>query len=146
MTLGVARQITRWRVTSLSQVATMAKRPNRFRPARSRPREEQNRDYDSHRGSARARGYDADWERERAAHLRRFPLCAYCRLEHQRTTAATLVDHLYPHRGDRDLFWRAEWWVSSCRSCHSGFKQALERLGRSALDTLARRLGLEPMP
>jgi hypothetical protein len=34
-----------------------------------------------------------------------------------------------------------QWWVSCCKSCHDGMKQRLERLGRAAIDTLARRLG-----
>lgn len=99
--------------------------------------------YERDRRGARQRGYDSEWERAAASHLQRHPLCAYCALN-QVVTAATLVDHLYPHRGDRTLFWRREWWVSSCGSCHSGFKQQIERTGRSALDDLARRLGLAP--
>jgi 5-methylcytosine-specific restriction protein A len=93
------------------------------------------------RGAARERGYDAQWERARASHLRASPLCRYCEIE-GRIAAATLVDHLYPHRGDRAVFWRREWWVSACAACHSGWKQALERQGRAALDALARRLGV----
>jgi hypothetical protein len=57
-------------------------------------------------------------------------------------TAATLVDHVYPHRGDRQLFWDRTWWASSCTPCHSGFKQRVEAAGQAALDALARRLGL----
>lgn len=93
------------------------------------------------RGSARQRGYDARWDAAAALHLKAWPLCAYCALTGG-FVAATLVDHLYPHRGNRDVFWRREWWVSSCRDCHSGMKQSLERKPRSAIDALAVRLGL----
>jgi 5-methylcytosine-specific restriction enzyme A len=93
------------------------------------------------RGGARQRGYDGRWEAARALHLAASPLCRYCELD-GRLEAATLVDHLYPHRGDMRVFWFASWWISSCAVCHSGFKQGVERKGLAALDVLARRLGL----
>ena len=93
------------------------------------------------RGSARSRGYDATWEKARAEHLRAHPLCGYCALK-GKVAGATLVDHLYPHRGAVAVFWFKPWWVSSCATCHSGEKQAIERAGRAALDRLAQRLGL----
>jgi 5-methylcytosine-specific restriction protein A len=93
------------------------------------------------RGNARQRGYDAEWQRASAAHLRVDPLCRYCALD-TRVRAATLVDHLYPHRGDRALFWLRLYWISSCSTCHSGMKQSVERQGRAALDALAARLAL----
>jgi len=62
-----------------------------------------------------------------------------------RVAAAALVDHLYPHRQYAGVFWVQAWWVSSCGPCHSGFKQAIERQGRQALDRLAARLGRPPM-
>ena len=50
------------------------------------------------RPSARARGYDADWERLRAQHLAAHPACARCGL----AGAAMAVDHKTPHRGHGD--------------------------------------------
>jgi 5-methylcytosine-specific restriction endonuclease McrA len=114
----------------------MPKRPATFRP-RGAPSKQQ---IDLDRGSARERGYDRTWSAASIDHRRRHPLCAYCELR-GRVTAATLVDHLYPHRVYAGVFWNREWWVSSCAPCHSGFKQALERRGRRALDDLADRLG-----
>jgi hypothetical protein len=55
---------------------------------------------------------------------------------------ATLVDHLYPHRGDTRLFWDKRFWVSSCTDCHSGPKQAAEVKGVTAIDRIADLLGL----
>lgn len=75
------------------------------------------------------------------AHLGGHPLCAYCELE-GRVAAATLVDHLYPHRRFQGVFWMRQWWVSACADCHDGFKQRVERAGKAAIDALARRLGL----
>lgn len=122
----------------------MATRPAKFRPAHRPPPAQARREADLRRGSARERGYTAEWDRASAAHLAEHPLCEYCALGVfglADTVSADLTDHLYPHRGDRDLFWRDEWWVSCCTTCHSGPKQALERLGLAALHALARRLG-----
>jgi 5-methylcytosine-specific restriction enzyme A len=102
-------------------------------------------EYDRMRGSAAARLYGRRWRRASRLHLAGSPLCRYCELE-GRVTAATVVDHLYPHKGDVTVFWATAWWVSSCKECHDGFKQAVERQGRAAIDTLARRLGLPVLP
>jgi len=86
---------------------------------------------DRARGSARARGYDSAWDRAALAHLDRNPLCVYCAMgawgDRPRVSAGRLVDHLIPHRGDQAVFWNKRDWVSSCRECHVGPKQAIER-------------------
>jgi 5-methylcytosine-specific restriction endonuclease McrA len=109
-----------------------------FRPHAALPTSKQQ--YDDRRGDARQRGYTGAWKRAAVAYRLAHPLCEYCRLE-GRTTPAGCVDHLYPHKGDKKLFWRSEWWVSSCYTCHNSLKQAVERQGKAALDILARRLG-----
>jgi len=95
---------------------------------------------DERRGSAAERGYDSKWTKARAAYLRKHPLCVYCRRE-DRLTAATVVDHITPHRlkeaidsGDeariaeaRRLFWDSANWQSLCKPHHDGQKQAEER-------------------
>jgi hypothetical protein len=40
-------------------------------------------------------------------------------------TAATVADHVQPHRGDRNKFWFGEL-QSLCAGCHSGDKKRLE--------------------
>ena len=123
----------------------MPKRPSTLRPAARPASTAPVIAYDRARGSARARGYTRRWELAAASHLRLNPLCRYCEagvFGPARTTGAKLVDHLYPHRGDMDLFWSRQWWVSCCTACHSGPKQVLEFQGRAALDRLAARLGL----
>jgi 5-methylcytosine-specific restriction endonuclease McrA len=117
--------------------------PPTFRPAGALTRREANRTHDQRRGSARERGYSAAWDKASAGHLRNSPLCRYCELAGD-VTAAELTDHLYPHKGDSSLFWNSRFWVSSCKACHDGFKQRVERQGRAALDKLAQRLGLDP--
>lgn len=123
----------------------MPTRPQVFRVHPVRSKVERDREADARRGTAHARGYDGRWAKASKAHLRAHPLCAYCETgafdDAPRVEAATLTDHLYPHGGDRDLFWLSKLWVSSCADCHNGPKQAAERRGRPALDVLARHLG-----
>ena len=47
----------------------------------------------------------------------RQPLCAHC-LRQGVIEPATDVDHVIPHQGDEELFWRGEL-QSLCKSCHS---------------------------
>lgn len=67
---------------------------------------------DRNREGARARGYDATWERERKAFLavHRFCGCG---------APATLVDHVKPHKGDAKLFRDARNWQPMCKPCHA---------------------------
>jgi 5-methylcytosine-specific restriction protein A len=69
------------------------------------------------RPSAARRGYGSRWRRARQAFLKRNPLCVACRAEGQ-LEAATVVDHVVPHRGDTRLFWDRANWQSMCKSCH----------------------------
>ena len=69
------------------------------------------------RGSADARGYNAEWRRARLAFLKRHPLCVECQKE-GKLTPATVVDHIIPHRGDRKLFWDQSNWQPLCKECH----------------------------
>ncbi len=51
------------------------------------------------------------------ARLRRHPLCVRCKAQ-GRFTAATVVDHIIPHRGDPHLMWDESNWQALCKSCH----------------------------
>ena len=72
---------------------------------------------DRERGSAAARGYDARWRRMRLAFLVAHPLCAECARQGQ-VTAATVVDHIVPHRGDQTRMWDTANLQSLCAPCH----------------------------
>lgn len=75
------------------------------------------------------RGYGSKWQRERAAFLQENPLCMEC-LVADVITAATVVDHKVPHRGDQKLFWDKGNWQSLCSSHHSSDAQRRDnRLG-----------------
>lgn len=76
---------------------------------------------DKRRPSARERGYNARWERERKAFLKQHPTCCRC------GAPADTVDHKEPHRGNAALFWDRSNWAAMCRPCHSSGKQAEER-------------------
>lgn len=89
-------------------------------------RRQQNREHDARRGSARQRGYTHRWVKARATYLKRHPLCVMCERE-GRVTAARVVDHIIPHRGDQALFWDTDNWQSLCRPHHDSAKQREER-------------------
>lgn len=78
---------------------------------------------EANRPTARERGYDTKWDRERAAYLAANPRCAHpgC------TTASSVVDHKIPHRGDRKLFWSRSNWQPLCATHHNRSKQAQEK-------------------
>jgi 5-methylcytosine-specific restriction endonuclease McrA len=77
--------------------------------------------HDANRPSARQRGYDSRWQRERAAFL---AVNRHCRRCGER---ATLVDHIRPHRGNWAVFWDRSNWQPLCTACHSRHKQAVEK-------------------
>lgn len=69
------------------------------------------------RESSSGRGYDSRWRKARKHYLKLYPLCVNCKAQGQ-LTKATVVDHIRPHRGDRQLFWDETNWQSLCKSCH----------------------------
>ncbi|HYD79464.1 MAG TPA: HNH endonuclease [Paucimonas sp.] len=71
------------------------------------------------------RGYDRRWRKARERFLQEHPLCVYCEAQGM-TTAASVVDHRIPHRGDTILFWDKSNWQSLCKPCHDGRKQREE--------------------
>jgi 5-methylcytosine-specific restriction endonuclease McrA len=77
----------------------------------------------------------ARWKKKRAHQLAISPLCCMCQ-QMGRLTAATVADHVVPHKGNADLFWDGEL-QSLCRHCHDGAKRHLEATGKlrgSAVD------------
>jgi 5-methylcytosine-specific restriction protein A len=79
-------------------------------PEHARKREQE-------RGTATQRGYDSRWRKARLAYLKRHPLCVLCEKE-GRVTAAEVVDHIRPHRGDSTLFWAVSNWQPLCKPHH----------------------------
>lgn len=77
--------------------------------------------HDEKRPTARERGYNGKWQKERAAYLAVHPTCVMC------GQPSKVVDHITPHRGDLKLFWRRSNWQALCTPCHSGKKQREEK-------------------
>lgn len=92
-----------------------------------------------------AKGYGYRWQKARADHLSRNPLCVFCRIA-GRLVPASVVDHIEAPRlgpakqsGDAEriaaawrLFWDRGNWQSLCKPCHDSTKQRLEKSGRVA--------------
>jgi 5-methylcytosine-specific restriction protein A len=116
--------------------------PARYCPAHT----SQAGQYDRDRGNAQERGYDRLWQKLRKWFLGYYPLCgdhpaesypagqfvvaarapaasgrltdSYCRRD-GRITAATVVDHIYDHRGNQEIFWDPRNRAALCASCHN---------------------------
>lgn len=73
---------------------------------------------DAWRPSAAKRGYGRKWQAARLGYLRAHPLCVEC-LAIGLTVASVEVDHIIPHRGDMELFWRPGNWAALCKPHHS---------------------------
>ena len=75
-----------------------------------------------------SRLYDRRWRRARLSYLAAHPLCVMCQ-QQGRITPAAVVDHVVPHRGDRELFWRQDNWQALCKPHHDSSKQRAEHRG-----------------
>lgn len=94
----------------------MPTRPQIHRPAGWKPREGQ-RAYDRRRGTAAERGYDAAWQRTRAAFLAEHPVCADC-AERGRVTVAVDVHHVVKLSVRPDLKHDFDNLMALCKRCH----------------------------
>jgi 5-methylcytosine-specific restriction protein A len=64
--------------------------------------------------SPRTRNDNRTFRRGRRAFLSAHPICAICQRK-----AATVLDHVVPHRGDSELFWDQSNWQALCVTCHN---------------------------
>ena len=71
--------------------------------------------------------HSARWHRRRSSQLKQHPLCCYCQALGD-VVAATVADHVIPHRGDAYLFWNGQL-QSLCPLHHSSSKQSEEIRG-----------------
>jgi 5-methylcytosine-specific restriction endonuclease McrA len=88
---------------------------------------------DRQRGTSHQRGYDSRWRKARLLFLELHPLCIKCSNDDHRVVAATVVDHILPHKGDQHLFWSQSNWQSLCKSHHDQ-KTATEDRGSWSFD------------
>ncbi|MFA5387699.1 MAG: HNH endonuclease signature motif containing protein, partial [Candidatus Paceibacterota bacterium] len=75
------------------------------------------RDYESSRPDAQARGYGSRWRKEAKAFLKRNPWCVHCLAVGLRVQSEQ-VDHIRPHKGNQRLFWDKSNWQALCKPCH----------------------------
>lgn len=68
------------------------------------------------------------WRRMSKHQLMLCPLCVFCKRQ-DRVTAATVTDHIIPHKGDRSLFFDTTNLQSLCKPCHDSDKAQIERNG-----------------
>jgi len=73
---------------------------------------------DRDRPSSNSRGYNYKWQKSRVPFLKAHPLCVYCKTKGI-ITAARVVDHIVPHKGDMNRFWDKTNWQALCISCHN---------------------------
>lgn len=69
--------------------------------------------------------YGRAWGKARASFLSEHPLCVYCD-RMGKVVAASVVDHITPHKGDLTLFWDRDNWQALCKLCHDSIKQREE--------------------
>jgi 5-methylcytosine-specific restriction protein A len=75
------------------------------------------KEYHRRRGSSASRGYGGKWRVARKEFLKRNPFCTECQNKGI-LKAATVVDHIIPHKGDPGLFWDELNWQALCKKCH----------------------------
>ncbi len=80
-------------------------------------RQQVQREIDARRGTAHERGYTSKWRVARETFLRAHPLCAECARQ-GKLIAASVIDHIVPHKGDKARFWDSTNWQPLCKSCH----------------------------
>ncbi|KZL93955.1 HNH endonuclease [Clostridium magnum DSM 2767] len=61
--------------------------------------------------------YNSRWYKLRKQFLLKHPLCEECKREGI-VTAAEVVDHIIPHKGNEELFWDESNWQSLCKHHH----------------------------
>lgn len=89
-------------------------------------------EYERQRGSSRAQGYTARWDRLSRHYRRMHPLCVGCESV-GRTTLAQVVDHVLPAKRDDDRMWSVDNLQALCKWHHDVVKQRLEQLHAQGL-------------
>lgn len=79
------------------------------------------------------------WRRVRNGQIKRQPICEHC-IKHGVVTPATDVDHVIPHKGDAELFWRGAL-QSLCKACHSRKTAEEQGHGKTPVDVTGAPLG-----
>lgn len=73
----------------------------------------------------------ARWRNARLRYLQANPLCAWCE-KAGKVTAASVVHHKRPHKGDENKFWDPDNWESLCKEHHDSAGQMEDLQGFSS--------------
>lgn len=92
-------------------------RQTRCEPCAAKNKRQRWQESDRRRPNSNARGYTYRWRKVRKNYLMRHPLCAECERQ-GRITAATVVDHIIPHKNDPVRMWSESNFQALCASCH----------------------------
>lgn len=88
-------------------------------PHRPRSHKPERLQRDVYRATAAERGYDRRWRRASQAFLRDHPICECNECSGLgRLRPASVVDHIIPHRGNRERFWDQTNWRAMAKQCH----------------------------
>ena len=74
--------------------------------------------------------YGHRWRKARRHFLDQHPLCKRCE-DGGALTAAIVVHHTIPHRGDPVVFWDVEHWEPMCKQCHDSIGQVEDKGGEA---------------
>jgi 5-methylcytosine-specific restriction endonuclease McrA len=100
-------------------------RRNTAPPLRPRNREAR----ETHRGSARERGYTTEWDVLSASYRRAKPFCEECKRRGY-LVVCDVVDHMVPIEDDPERRLDEENLDSLCHPCHNGWKRRIEAYAR----------------
>ena len=79
-------------------------------------RKQDNKKYETERGTSAARGYDANWNKARAYYLNRHPVCEMCE-KNGMVTPATLVHHIKAIKDGGEILDYGNM-MALCNDCH----------------------------
>ena len=68
--------------------------------------------------SASERGYGYEWQLASKRFLRAQPWCVCDECRAGKALRANTVDHIIPHRGNQELFWKVSNWQPMNKMCH----------------------------
>ena len=83
-----------------------------------------------------SRYYGHAWRKARKAYLMAHPFCVLC-LDRGQQVRAIELDHIRPHEGSQDLFWRKSNWQPLCKRHHA--RKTLEETKRKQPDRFTGR-------
>lgn len=73
---------------------------------------------------------DKKWKTYRFRFLHHNPQCYACGV-HKNNGAKLHIDHILPHKGDKELFYNVTNFIPLCNTCHSIITNLFDRIGNT---------------